>query len=590
MSQRTTLILLVIAALLTPLSYRAVRDARPHYITDEARPFSFAIGAVDRLEMVRGSERISIEKSPTGWDLVEPVEDRGRYAAIEDLLLMIRDLEVRGEGPEDSTVTGLDSAVAVVTVKTPSRDYRLELGGDHPSLPRAYARIDGRPVLIAVEIRDALQQFEVDELRDDAVCGASPATIQRLVLERTDQQRIELVREGAFWRMVSPFVADANPEVVERWLSNIAQWAIVDYIDPPWPQELGLDPPRALLSVSLNDGTSKTVAVGSPHQSKISGTVAVRCSGRGAPMIAAGVVAEDLVSRRAETLVSPYLVRIERPRIQHLSLSKGAYGKVDLQADPAGGWQLRWGGEERTVRASASLVDDWVEQLRQLKVNRWQVVDRSSLQRWGFDQPVLQVSLISEGEIPERIVFGSQVDGSEGTRYAWNPRSESLGVVEVAGLEMLMEAPFTLRDLTVTALPAGELRRLRITSAMTSQMLVCPQETWKCQGIEQVELPQPDVRLMVRRFSQMMARAWIASAQDAPRSDRFQLKVELFGLTWDEPETIIYFGSLQQDGSRLARVGSWTFLLAPTEGPELVSFCQQFLDDLGSRQEGGGNR
>jgi len=163
-------------------------------------------------------------------------------------------------------------------------------------------------------------------------------------------------------------------------------------------------------------------------------------------------------------------------------------------------------------------------------------------------------------------------------------------VVEVAGLEMLMEAPFTLRDLTVTALPAGELRRLRITSAMTSQMLVCPQETWKCQGIEQVELPQPDVRLMVRRFSQMMARAWIASAQDAPRSDRFQLKVELFGLTGDEPETIIYFGSLQQDGSRLARVGSWTFLLAPTEGPELVSFCQQFLDDLGSRQEGGGNR
>ena len=151
MSQRTTLILLVIAALLTPLSYRAVRDARPHYVTDEARPFSFAIGAVDRLEMVRGSERISIEKSPTGWDLVEPVEDRGRYAAIEDLLLMIRDLEVRGEGPEDSTVTGLDSAVAVVTVKTPSRDYRLELGGDHPSLPRAYARIDGRPVLISVE-------------------------------------------------------------------------------------------------------------------------------------------------------------------------------------------------------------------------------------------------------------------------------------------------------------------------------------------------------------------------------------------------------------------------------------------------------
>ncbi len=590
MSQRTTLLLLVIAALLTPFSYRAVRDARPHYVTDEARPFSFAIGAVDSLEIVRGSEHISIEKSPTGWDLVQPVEDRGRYASVEDLLLMIRDLEVRGEGPDDSLLTGLDSAGAVVTVKTPSREYRLELGADHPSLPRAYARIDGRPVLIAVEIRDALLQFEVDELRDDAVCGAAPMTIQRLVLERPEQEKIELVRDGAFWRMVSPFVADANPEVVERWLSSIAQWAIVDYIDPPLPQDLGLDPSRALLSVILADGTSKTVAVGAPHQSKISGTVAVRCSGRSAPMIAAGVVAEDLVNRRAETLVSPYLVRIERPRIQHMTLSKGAYGKVDLQADPAGGWQLRWGGDEGTVRATAGLVDDWVEQLRQLKVKRWEVIDRSSLQRWGFDQPVLQVSLVSAGDNPERIVFGSRVDGTEATRYAWNPRSESLGVVEVEGLEVLMEAPFTLRDLTVTALPAGELRRLRITSAGTSQMLVCPQETWRCQGIEQVELPQPDVRMMVRRFSQMMATTWIASAEEAPRTDRFQLKVELFGLTGNEPQTTIYFGPLQQDGSRLARVGSWTFLPLPSEGPELVSFCQQFLDDLSSRQEGGGKR
>ena len=92
MNSRTTLLLALIALVITPLAYQAVRDARPSYVVGDARPFSFAIPAVVSLEIARGEERIRIEKSAVGWDITAPVMDRGRYASIEDLLHLLRDL------------------------------------------------------------------------------------------------------------------------------------------------------------------------------------------------------------------------------------------------------------------------------------------------------------------------------------------------------------------------------------------------------------------------------------------------------------------------------------------------------------------
>ncbi|MEE2856482.1 MAG: DUF4340 domain-containing protein [Planctomycetota bacterium] len=590
MNWRTTVLLALTALVITPLAYRSVQDARPQYVVSAAQPFSFAIAAVETVDIERGEDRISIEKATNGWDITAPVVDRGRYAAIEDLLHLIRDLEIRGEGPDDPARTGLDSPSIIVKISTPSRRYQLELGSDHPSLPRVYAAVDQRPVLISSQIRDALRDFHLDEIRDDAVCGVSPGRIQRVMLERPDQDRIELVREGPHWKMVAPFPADANPEAVENWLTRIAGWAAVDYIDGSLSEPLGLDSPAAILTVELRNQEVKTVAIGDLADSRISGTVAVRCSGRESVLIAAGQVAQELLSMRAASLISPFLVRIEQPRVEALTLTGGAYSKVDLQLDPAGGWAMRWGGDRSMVPADATLVGWWVERLRQLRASDWIQVDRSALQQWGFDRPLLQIALVTSRGDPERIIFGDEVTGTAGDRFAWNPRCESLGVVKMDGLDDLVRAPFSLRDPHVTSMTSGELRRFRIGTAGGAALLAMPRDTWRCQGEEQLQLPQPDVRLMARRLSQLIASRWMPDDEAAPGPDHYLLKAELFSVTGTEPEVTLYFGDLGVDGARRARIGNWVFSLAPTDGPDLVHFCEQFLEQLQEQRREEGRR
>ncbi len=590
MNWKTTLLLALTALVITPLAYRSVQDARPQYVVSAAQPFSFAIAAVETVEIERGEDRISIKKAKNGWDITEPVVDRGRYAAIEDLLHLIRDLEIRGEGPDDPQRTGLDSPAVIVKISTPSSDYRLELGSDHPSLQRVYAAVDQRPVLISAQIRDALRDFQLDEIRDDAVCGVAPGRVQRVMLERPDQDRIELVRDGPHWKMVAPFLADANPEAVENWLTRIAGWAAVDYIDGPLSEPSGLDSPAAILTVELRNQERKTVAIGDLVDSRISGTVAVRCSDRESVLIAAGQVAQDLLSRRAVSLISPFLVRVEQPRVEALTLTGGAYSRVDLQLDPAGGWAMRWGGDRSMVPADAALVGWWVERLRQLRVADWISVDRSALQRWGFDRPLLQIALVTSRGDPERIIFGDEVPGSAGDRFAWNPRSESLGVVKIDRLDELVEAPFSLRDPRVTSLTSGELRRFRIQTPGAEVLLAMPRNTWRCQGEEQLQLPQPDVRLMARRLSQLMATRWMPDDETAPGPKNYLLKAELFAVTGTEPEVTLYFGELGVDGTRHARVGNWVYSLASADGPDLVHFCEQFLDQLQEQRREEGRR
>ena len=580
MNSRTTLLLALIALVITPLAYQAVRDARPSYVVGDARPFSFAIPAVVSLEIARGEERIRIEKSAVGWDITAPVMDRGRYASIEDLLHLLRDLEIRGEGPDDLKKSGLETPHIVVTVKSPSREYRLELGSHHLSLPRVHARIGDRTVLIAAEIRDALRDFDLDELRDDAVCGASPGRVQRVLLERPGQPSLELVRAGVHWQLVAPFTADANPDGVEQWLTRIAQWAAVDYIDPPFEKPLGLEAPRAKLTVQMKDGSVKTVEVGARYTSKISQTVAVRCSDRPSPLVAAGVMARELIEFDASLLVSPYLVRIDQPRIRALSLTDGAHGKVDLEVDSAGGWRMRWGGDRTAVPADAALVERWSERLRQLRVTDRQPIDRTSLQLWGFDRPLLRVVLVTEDGDPEEMLLGAEVPEGSGIRYAWNLRQESVAQVRVDDIDQLVNAPFSLRDPRVTSMADGELLRFRITTAAGEALLAQPHQTWRCQGKEQVDLPQPDVRWIARTLSHLVARNWAPVDPTAPGPQQYLLKAELFGLTGAEPQVTIYLGEKEGDGDRRARIDDWVFSLVSSDGPDLLNFCDQFLQQL----------
>jgi hypothetical protein len=178
------------------------------------------------------------------------------------------------------------------------------------------------------------------------------------------------------------------------------------------------------------------------------------------------------------------------------------------------------------------------------------------------------------------MMFGAEVPEGSGVRYAWNLRQESVARVRVDDIDQLVNAPFSLRDTRVTSMPAGELVRFRITTAAGEALLAQPHQTWRCQGKEEVDLPQPDVRWIARTLSQLVARNWAPEDPTAPGPQQYRLKAELFGLTGAEPQVTIYLGEKEVDGDRRARIDDWVFSLASSDGPDLVNFCDQFLQQL----------
>ena len=144
MNPRTTQLLAILAVILTFFAYRSIRDARPTYVVGLQSPLNFSVPAVQSFEIRRNQgDLIRIVQKTSGemnsWQIVEPVVDPGRYSSIEDLLLLLRDVESYGSGPQDLRLCGLDNPRISVSTETGSTTHPLELGTGQAPLHRVHA-------------------------------------------------------------------------------------------------------------------------------------------------------------------------------------------------------------------------------------------------------------------------------------------------------------------------------------------------------------------------------------------------------------------------------------------------------------------
>jgi hypothetical protein len=592
MNPRTTQLLAILALILTFFAYRAVRDARPTYVVGSDRPLNFSVPAVKSLELKRGVEPlIRIEQSVTddgaGWQLTAPVQDGGRFAAIEDLLLLLRDLESYGEGPTDLARCGLDQPRVSIRIETGSRVHELALGADHPSLPRVHALVDGRSVLVDPALRGVLEDFRLSELREDAVVGISPDRIVELSLSRPGEAELVLQRKGPFWWMEKPFRGDANPSAVEAWLEKLSQWAVIDYLDDPSQFPPELESPRAVLTLKTAE-RQKTIEIGPVFAMEGASTaVAVKTSDRSAVLIVAGSTAENLISRSSARLLSPYLIRTDDPRVQSLKLSSGAYGPVELLQGPEGEWTLRWAGESMVRQAAKGAVESCLTDLRTLRSETWQQVDRNRLQQYGFDQPLLEIQMQTVSGETEDLIVGSEVEGRPGQYYLWNPRRDSCAIGVLASLEALRKAPFTLRSQELD-FPAAELSRILLSAPEVGEVeLVRPNEEWRVVSgtgdASAADAVQQELQVITGRLQELSVARWLDPSEPAPDEDRHRIRIDELPLeSRGKPLRSLYLGGLTEEGWIRARLGdsAWAFALAPVAGANLESLAIDTLKRL----------
>jgi hypothetical protein len=209
------------------------------------------------------------------WRLTEPVEARADRAAVEGLLASLSGLDKRRtlEDAERSEV-GLDPPRGRVTVVTADGERTLEIGAEVPASENVLVALAGEPE-VWVTPRSFTVQLgrEPGEWRSREVVSVTQDRISGLTLRRSGAEApVVLVRrEGERFYLEEPVDDLADPELVERTLSDLVTLRAQRFLDgggegdePASPAALGLEPPRAVIEVTVEGGEPLRVELGAP--------------------------------------------------------------------------------------------------------------------------------------------------------------------------------------------------------------------------------------------------------------------------------------------------------------------------------------
>jgi hypothetical protein len=220
-----------------------------------------------------GADPVRLERSESGWRLVQPRVAPADEAVVATLLSALERMRSEGEQAGPLARYGLDADARVVVFRAGDDEHRLRLGRETPLGGEVYATLSplstsstlsrkeekegekepdetDRPILrIASSDASAFERGS-DELRDRRVLAFSPLSVERLSLSREGESGVPpdaakpagtdfaaaLARSEAGWEIVAPARLPADAAAVERLLSDLALLRADSFVDDSDPE------------------------------------------------------------------------------------------------------------------------------------------------------------------------------------------------------------------------------------------------------------------------------------------------------------------------------------------------------------------
>ncbi len=177
-----------------------------------------------------------------GWRVAAPLNDAAGAKALTALLRACRLTAVNRviEEPEALSAYGLDPPVAKLRlegVHVPT----LELGEVDPTGEGLFARVEGRPGILVLELPTGLPLLrpEPSALRDRALLSVSPSEVRGLVV-RAGGGETRAEREPTGWWITAPRRLPASDAQVDHLLRGLAEAEVRAFEDGARPQDPGL--------------------------------------------------------------------------------------------------------------------------------------------------------------------------------------------------------------------------------------------------------------------------------------------------------------------------------------------------------------
>ncbi|MDH3284988.1 MAG: DUF4340 domain-containing protein [Acidobacteriota bacterium] len=364
---------------------------------------------VERIAVVRDGETLALEKADEDWWLREPIEDRADRYRVEQLIRDLIEAEVTGRIAADRVqggdeATGLGDGAVRIELSGAEASADVEIGARRVPGGLRYARLagDDRLALVRERLTETLS-VTVQGLRDKTLVSASTVDMRRLVVERSGERFLELVRggtpeHGESWRLVHPIEDAADRGRVTTLLSELVALRADAFVDVSPAEDAGLDPADWRFVVELaeddgeqTDGRVVEIALGREAVDG-SGLRFASISNREALFEVMADALLALLSRPLESFRSMMALDLTTWDVAEVEITRAGdtltVARVDDEFDPESKWRAV---SPAGFPLDAAAFDRTLSELARIEAKR--LADDVSREKAGLVEPVAMLTL-----------------------------------------------------------------------------------------------------------------------------------------------------------------------------------------------------
>lgn len=492
----------------------------------------FRTNDVRRVELTQGGQPIVLAKDGDRWKLEKPVQtdaDAGKVNELLDklALLQARDKDVLDK--PDLKSLGLDPATATVKLSVEeekgegdaktkkTRTITLDLGKHDAAANKLYVRADGRDRANAVD-PDVLKLAQRPALtyRGRRVMDFSPSDLAKIDVQRGGEM-YTLEQVKGVWKLAAPVQADIDAGKASQLADDLGHLDAVEYVtESAKPEELetayGVGKPAASAKVTFTDAKkpAQTLHVGKQRPGKDE-YFAKLDSAPGVFVIRKDV--RDALDRDSLAYRTPEIWKIAGEEVAELRINKGGQNftlKRDGQA-----WKIAGPFD---APATTPLVQPMIDELANLKSERYAAHEAKDPAAFGLDKPAVTVTVVpakKDGAKEQTLQIGKPADGMG--RFARRGDTPAVFVVADKTAAALDRGPLDLLDRNLLAVDPKTVERIRGTGPGGNWTLQKQGNEWRMtEGPSPFAADNETVTAVVNVWSKLTAAHFAAYGKPDP--------------------------------------------------------------------------
>jgi hypothetical protein len=426
---------------------------RPAVAFRGKRVFDFFASDLAKLEVQRGNEKYTLERTKDGWRLLSPAATDADGLKVDQLasnLSALEVLEYADEAPRAEDLGpkyGLDKPALSVRLEFSDKTKPariLQVGKGRGSKPGTFARLAEAPekvtpvFVLPKDVHDSLDRDSLAYLPAQLwQLLSEDITAVRVHREKEDEYRLS--RDGSGWKITGPFEATAQAATAGAMVNDLASPQAQSY-KAHQAKDLaayGLDKPHLSVTVSAKNGKEHTLLIGAPAGKDSPGRFAKLTSGSAVFVVADAV--PRAADRAALELLEPVLLHLEENQVERVQ-GKGGDNAMTLEHKDEK-WRVSE-GPGAPFPADTDAVTSLAGLLAGLRAERFAAYGKdANWKKYGLDKPnatlTVRVKPQAGGPAEHTVELGGAIEGNGKARYARVDKGPGVAVLDAATAEVL---------------------------------------------------------------------------------------------------------------------------------------------------------